>query len=67
MEGASGPLNEVWVDVSSFYFPRDNPAVMAVLEGPMNSCKAVEAQKRSGLSLATPLDVARLYRKPEAH
>lgn len=66
IDGAEGPIEEMWLDVAAFYYPKENQVTQTVLEGLLNTCMAAESQRRSGLSVATPADVLRL-RKPEAH
>lgn len=58
IDGADGPV-DIWVSISSFYFPK-NPATQTTLEGLLNSCEAAEAQKRSGLSVASMSDINRM-------
>lgn len=65
IDGASGAV-DIWIDISSFYWPKENPVTQNTLEGLLNTCMAAESQRRSGLSVAGPADIARL-RKPEAH
>lgn len=65
VDGAQGPLERLWIDVSSFYFPKSNPVIQQALEGLINVCLAAEAKQNAGLTIATPADIVRL--RKESH